>query len=70
MTLQEAKDIFMNETSWSHGCFEEQCIIHSIEPEPDEWFGMTASRLWSVLPENEQEEFRKEFEEYYGSLLQ
>ena len=67
MTHTEARDIFTNETSWSHGSFEEQCALHEIEPLEGEWFGQTAGRLWDALTEDERESFAVEFTEYYAA---
>ena len=66
MTHDEAQDIFTNEDSWSHGSFEEQCTLHGIAPLEDEHFGLTASRLWEALTDEERDDFAAEFAAYYS----
>ena len=66
MTHNEAKDIFTDEDAWSHGSFEEQCTLHGITPLEGERFGLTASRLWDALTEEERDQFAAEFDAYYS----
>ena len=56
MTHDEAQDVFTNEDSWSHG----------IAPLEDEHFGLTASRLWDALSDEERDDFAAEFAAYYS----
>lgn len=59
------RDNFTDSTNWGVGEFESYCeSIGFVEPDPDDFFGHRASRLWEAMNEKQKAEFASDFDDW------
>lgn len=61
------QDAFTSISSWDQRFFDDDCKKHGIIPEEDEWFGLTARRLWDAYTEEEKAEFKANYDSWLNA---